>query len=67
MVSVFVRLTTAEKIEFEVNLQSTVKNLKDLISERQLVESNLITLVFKGKVLKDDAILEASGTYDAFL
>lgn len=67
MVSVFVRLTTAEKIEFEVNLQSTVKNLKDLISERQLVESNLITLVFKGKVLKDDAILEACGTYDAFL
>ena len=48
MVSVFVRLTTAEKIVFEVDLQSTVKELKDLISQRQSVESDLITLVFKG-------------------
>ncbi|KAK8809420.1 hypothetical protein WA171_001001 [Blastocystis sp. BT1] len=61
MVSVFVRLTTAEKIVFEVDLQSTVKELKDLISQRQSVESDLITLVFKGKILKDDAILEDCG------
>ena len=67
MVSVFVRLTTAEKIVFEVDLQSTVKELQDLISQRQSVESDLITLVFKGKILKDDAILEDCGLFSSFV
>lgn len=61
MVSIFVRLTTAEKISFELELTSLVKELKEMIASNQGVESSLITLVFKGKVLKDEASLEGCG------
>lgn len=67
MVSVFVRLTTAEKIVFEVDLLSTVKTLKDLISQKQSVDSDLITLVFKGRILKDDVILKDCGLFVSFV
>ena len=61
MVCIFVRLTTAEKISFDLELNAPVKELRTLIASHQDVEIGLITLVFKGKILKDESTLEGCG------
>ena len=61
MVTVFVRYTTGDKVSFQIDLTSSVKDLKELVASTQNIESGLITLVFKGKVLKDEAVLESCG------
>ena len=63
MVSVYIRLASGEKISFDVDLATTVKELKTTISSSQKVEAELITLVFKGKILKDEQKLEEGGRY----
>lgn len=63
MVSIFIRLVNAEKVNFDVDLQSTIKELKNVIATSQNLEAELITLVFKGKILKDEQTLEASSTF----
>ena len=59
MVTVFVRYTTGDKVSFQIDLTSSVKDLKEQVATTQNIESGLITLVVKGKVLKDDAVLES--------
>ena len=61
MVTIYIRLANAEKISFDVELQSSIKELKSMIAVNQNVEPELITLVFKGKILKDDQLLNTSG------
>lgn len=61
MVTVFVRYTTGDKVSFQIELTSSVKDLKEQVATTQNIESGLITLVFKGKVLKDEAVLESCG------
>ena len=61
MVCIFVRLTTADKISFNLELSAPVKELRTLIASHQQVEIGLITLVFKGKILKDESTLEGCG------
>lgn len=61
MVTVFVRYTTGDKVSFQIDLTSSVKDLKEQVATTQNIESGLITLVFKGKVLKDEAVLESCG------
>lgn len=61
MVSIYIRLANAEKVCFDLDIQSSIKELKNVISKSQNVEADLITLVFKGKILKDEQTLEASG------
>lgn len=61
MVSIYIRLANAEKISFDVELQSSIKDLKSVIASNQNVEPELITLVFKGKILTDDKLLDACG------
>ena len=39
----------------------SVKELKEMIASSQQIETEHITLVFKGKILQDTATLAASG------
>ena len=61
MVSVYVRVSSGEKICFTIEVDSSVKDLKEMIAESQHIDVEQITLVFKGKILQDAAILSACG------
>lgn len=63
MVSVYIRLANGEKISFDVDLATTVGELKTIISSSQNVEAELITLVFKGKILNNEQRLEEGGRH----
>ena len=66
MVSVYIRLANGEKEQFAIELNATVKDLKNMIAESQQVECDRITLVFKGKIMKDTDSLEESGRFCLF-
>ena len=61
MVSVFVRSGNADKISFDVEMSSTILELKTMIGTSQSIDPEVINLVFKGKILKNDQTVEACG------
>ena len=63
MVSIYIRVSTGEKVNVDVDLGSSVQELKSKIGELRSVDPELITFVFKGKILKDECLLEACGGF----
>lgn len=63
MVSVFVRSGNADKISFDVEMSSTILELKTMIGTSQSIDPEVINLVFKGKILKNDQTVEACGEW----
>ena len=61
MASIYVRTSKGEKLNYSIELGSSVKELKEMIASSQQIETEHITLVFKGKILQDTATLAASG------
>lgn len=62
MVTVYIRVSTGEKVNIDADLSSSIQVLKTQIASVRNVEAGLITLVFKGKILKDECLLEGCGT-----
>lgn len=61
MASIYVCTSKGEKLNYSIELGSSVKELKEMIASSQQIEIEQITLVFKGKILQDTATLAASG------
>lgn len=61
MASIYVRTSKGEKLNYSIELGSSVKELKEMIASSQQIDTEQITLVFKGKILQDSATLSASG------
>lgn len=61
MVSIYIRVSTGEKVNVNVDLNSSIQELKNRIGGLRSVDPELITFVFKGKILKDECLLEACG------
>ncbi|OAO17687.1 ubiquitin-like protein [Blastocystis sp. ATCC 50177/Nand II] len=61
MVSIYIRVSTGEKVNVDVDLNSSIQELKNRIGGLRSVDPELITFVFKGKILKDECLLEACG------
>ena len=64
-VQINVKFLSNTKYTLDVELSSTVKDLKVLLEEKTNIGSPQQRLIFKGRILKDDVTLESCGMYRA--
>ncbi|OTF72442.1 hypothetical protein BLA29_010768 [Euroglyphus maynei] len=57
MINIIVK-TSKEREQFQLTNDASVKDLRQMVSERYKVEPHKICLIFSGKILKDGDTLE---------